>query len=121
MAPRTAVLVSADARRQQPCLKDGDRLGQAGWEVRGRGGGVLHLVWPKARKVHHTRGALKTPALSYTTTWVSRVIPSASAAAAKAATVGSMWGNFDEVSAIASTSKKRAPAQPARARSSGTN
>lgn len=68
-------------------------------------------MWPNARKVHHTRGALKTPALSYSTTCVSGVMPRASAAAAKDASVGSMWGSPDEVSATASTSKNRAPAQ----------
>ena len=61
---------------------------------------VPHRSWPNALNVHQTRGALKTPCVSYTITVVSLLMPSASAAAAKAAyqqiilvTVGSSRGH----------------------------
>ena len=46
---------------------------------------IACLSWPKALKVHQTRGALNMPCVSYTTTAVSFRMFSASAAAANAA------------------------------------
>ena len=51
------------------------------------------LRCPKALKVHHALGALKMPMPSYTTTWLSLAIPSASIAAANLAALGSMCGS----------------------------
>ena len=66
-------------------------------------------MWPNARNVHHTRGALKHPLRSYTTTSDSFAMSSASAAAPKAAGEGSMCGRSVSGAEILSRSKKREP------------
>jgi len=67
---------AAATSNQRPSAGTRDSLLQR-WQTR--------LSWPKALKVHQTRGALKTPCVSYTTTAVSLRMSNASAAAANAA------------------------------------
>ena len=68
-----------------------------------------HLLWPKALKVHQARGALKMPAPSYITIWLSLLMLRLSMAAANRGPPGSMWGRDVAVSATLSMSKYWAP------------
>mmetsp|Transcript_45948 Transcript_45948/g.144137 ORF Transcript_45948/g.144137 Transcript_45948/m.144137 type:complete len:207 (+) Transcript_45948:654-1274(+) len=67
------------------------------------------LACPMALNMYHARGELKTPFPSYTTTWLSRLIPYPAQYFANVGADGIMCGQGESVSLTLSMSKKNAP------------